>query len=95
MNLWAFAASMWKVFEAAMDERTEDGEVLLPVVVDRLLHGTMDGVEPSLRNFLVYTSDEHCVGVTHPGDLHLVQDHINREVAEGLRAPFLNGSLYR
>jgi len=96
MNLWAFAAGMWPVFERAMTEHDlESGEVLLPVVVDHLIHGTMAGVEETLRSVSVYTSDEHCVGVTHPGDLELVQGHINEQITLGNRASALSGSLYR
>jgi CTP:molybdopterin cytidylyltransferase MocA len=96
MNLWAFSADMWPVFERALAEHDfATGEVLLPVVVDHLIHGTMASVDEALRSISVYTSDEHCVGVTHPGDLELVQGHIKDEVALGNRAKALSGSLYR
>ena len=96
MNLWAFASGMWPVFARAMAEHDlATGEVLLPVVVDHLIHGTMAGVDTALRTISVYTSDENCVGVTHPGDLELVQQHIIEQVDAGNRAKVLSGSLYR
>ena len=95
MNLWSFGPGIWDLFKRAMKERKDDQpEVLLPVVVDHLIHGTWADVPESLGTVTVYTSDEHCVGVTHPGDLELVQAHIADQVDQGARVGALSGSLY-
>ena len=95
MNLWAFSSEMWDIFEHAMEARLPDeAEVLLPVVADHLIHGRIAGAAPHLSQFTVFRSHEHCVGVTHPGDLELVQAHIAHQVDAGHRVASLSGSLY-
>ncbi len=96
MNLWGFCPEMWPVFEAAMTKpRPTGGEVLLPEVVDDLLHGKVPGAPSATSRFKVFTSDERCVGVTHPGDLKLVQNYMIDQVTAGRRQETLAGSIYR
>lgn len=96
MNLWAFDSAMWDVFAAAMAAKEPgEAEVLLPVVADQLLHGRLRDAPAHLAAFTVYRSHEHCVGVTHPGDLELVQRHIAEQVGLGHRVENLVGALYR
>jgi CTP:molybdopterin cytidylyltransferase MocA len=96
MNLWAFDRAMWEVFASEMAAKAPDeAEVLLPVVADRLLHGQIALADPSLAKFTVFRSHEHCVGVTHPEDLELVQAHIAEQIELGNRIENLVGALYR
>lgn len=96
MNLWGFCPGMWPVFEAAMHKpRSTGGEVLLPEVVDDLLRGDVPGAPAATSKFKVFTSDERCVGVTHPGDLKLVQNYMIDQVTAGRRQETLAGSIYR
>ncbi len=79
MNLWGFTPSFHKTLQAAMDaavDASEEAEVLLPEVVAQSL-----GANP----FVVLPAVGRCVGVTHPGDLTLVQAELNRQVAAGER----------
>lgn len=88
VNLWAFGPEMRKLLEAAMAEAqhvSEEAEVLLPEVVSAALgRHRPGGIEPS--PFRVLESTGRCIGVTHPGDLPLVQAEIAREVGIGQRA---------
>ncbi|MEI6700446.1 MAG: NTP transferase domain-containing protein [Actinomycetota bacterium] len=95
MNLWSFGPEMWELFRQAMELREADQpEVLLPVVVNHLLNGTWADIPEPLRSVSAYTSNEHCVGVTHPGDLELVKAHIAHQIHQGARVGALSGSLY-
>jgi hypothetical protein len=79
MNLWGFSPGFQKTLKAAMAaavDASEEREVLLPEVVAASLGGT---------TFSVLEAVGKCVGVTHPGDLPLVQDELNRQVATGER----------
>jgi hypothetical protein len=90
MNLWGFQPSMWAILRWAMDQATdasEDNEVLLPELIGRLVGGELDAEFPGSRELLVASTSAHCVGVTHPDDLALVQAEIRAEIATGQRAP--------
>jgi hypothetical protein len=79
MNLWGFTPAFHKMLEAAMTaavDASEEAEVLLPEVVAQSL-GT--------ASFSVLEAHGKCVGVTHPDDLPLVQEELNRQVANGER----------
>ncbi len=79
MNLWAFAPAFHKTLRAAMDaaeDASEESEVLLPEVVAASL---------ATNSFTVLRAQGRCIGVTHPDDLSLVQDELNRQVAAGER----------
>lgn len=86
MNLWgftpAFHAMLRKAMEAAVDA-SEESEVLLPEVVAGSLGSA---------SFKVLPARGRCIGVTHPGDLPLVQAELNRQVACGERPAALWGS---
>jgi hypothetical protein len=79
MNLWGFTPAFHKILEAAMAaavDASEETEVLLPEVVAQ----SLDTV-----SFSVLEGQGTCVGVTHPDDLPLVQEELNRQVATGER----------
>ncbi len=79
MNLWGFTPGFHAMLRAAMDaavDASEESEVLLPEVVSRSL---------ATSPFTVLPARGRCVGVTHPGDLALVQAELNRQVAGGER----------
>jgi len=87
MNLWGFTAGFHRTLRAAMDDAvdaSEESEVLLPEVVTQSL-GT--------SSFTILAARGRCIGVTHPGDLSLVQAELNREVAAGERPAGLWPSL--
>lgn len=88
MNLWGFTPAFHKTLQAAMEaavDASEEAEVLLPEVVAQSL-----GTSP----FAVLPAAGRCVGVTHPGDLSLVQAELNRQVAAGERPARLWTSLH-
>jgi hypothetical protein len=79
MNLWGFTPAFHKTLQAAMDaavDASEEAEVLLPEVVAASLASS---------TFVVLPAHGHCIGVTHPDDLALVQAELNRQVAAGER----------
>ncbi|MEI8403921.1 MAG: NTP transferase domain-containing protein [Actinomycetes bacterium] len=93
MNLWGFAAPMWSIFADAMTAATdasEDAEVLLPEVVGRIVDGSLAVESPRMAEFHVLATESRCVGVTHPGDLEVVQRDIRSQIERGERsaAPF-------
>ena len=93
MNLWGFAPSMWKVFEAAMREATnasEDAEVLLPEIVGQVINGHFE-LPDSCRDFEVLATDSRCIGVTHPGDLDVVRADLTQQIERGGRPAGLFG----
>lgn len=88
MNLWGFEPGMWDELRAAMDAAhgaSEDDEVLLPELVDRLI--ARSGAR---SRFEVLSTTSRCLGVTHPDDLALVRDELAGEIERGERptAPF-------
>jgi hypothetical protein len=88
MNLWGFTPTFHALLRAAMDaavDASEESEVLLPEVVARSLAGS--------TTFDVLPARGRCVGVTHPDDLSLVRDEIDRQVAAGERAARLWSAL--
>jgi MobA-like NTP transferase domain len=87
MNLWGFTPAFHKTLQAAMDaavDASEEAEVLLPEVVAQSLVTNPFAVLPAVGR---------CIGVTHPGDLTLVQAELNRQVAAGERPARLWTSL--
>jgi CTP:molybdopterin cytidylyltransferase MocA len=87
MNLWGFTPAFHQTLQAAMHAATdasEEAEVLLPEVVAQSL---------ATSAFTVLAAKGRCIGVTHPGDLALVQAELNRQVAAGERPARLWGSL--
>jgi hypothetical protein len=86
MNLWGFSADLEVSFEEAMDNAGE-GEVLLPELVANLVARGADGAR-----FKVLPTESRCVGVTHPGDLELVQDDVRGQIERGERPAALWGS---
>lgn len=86
VNLWGFRPTIWAVFEEAMAQAGTDpaAEVLLPEVVGELLAGGRhSGAGP--QRFAVLDAPGRCIGVTHPGDLALVQADLARQVGKGER----------
>jgi hypothetical protein len=100
VNLWGFAPSILETARTTMHLHEsaggrEDGsaEILLPDMVAGMLHQRSrdnDG-HPHLVRVLV--TEERCIGVTHPGDLELVQADLARQVANGQRASSVWGAL--
>jgi choline kinase len=85
MNLWGFTPGFHKMLQAAMDaavDASEESEVLLPEVVAQSL---------STSSFAMLPAEGRCIGVTHPDDLSLVQEELNRQVAAGERPAALWG----
>jgi hypothetical protein len=79
MNLWGFTPAFHQALEAAMAaavDASEEAEVLLPEVVAQSLGS---------HSFRVLEAGGRCIGVTHPDDLGLVQDDLNRQVGRGER----------
>jgi len=79
MNLWGFTPAFHAILRQAMAaaaDASEEAEVLLPEVVGRSL---------ATNRFTVLPARGRCVGVTHPDDLSLVQDELNRQVGAGER----------
>ncbi len=88
MNLWGFTPDFHKTLQSAMDaavDASEEAEVLLPEVVAQSL---------ATNPFAVLPAVGRCIGVTHPGDLALVQAELNRQVAAGERPARLWTSLH-
>jgi dTDP-glucose pyrophosphorylase len=80
VNLWGFDPSVWKLLEDARDasEHSEDNELLLPEIVGQ-------HVRAGDLSVSVTISSSRCVGVTHPGDLELVQADIAGQIKSGER----------
>ena len=88
MNLWGFAPAMGGVLDQAMGrakEVSEDSEVLLPVAVEDMIEGRFELEDEALRDVRVLATESRCVGVTHPGDLIIVQGELERLIASGAR----------
>ncbi len=86
MNLWAFSTALEVDLRGAMHDAGE-GEVLLPELVGRLV------AEPgSQRSFDVLPTDGRCIGVTHPGDLELVQGNVRAQIERHERPASLWGA---
>ena len=91
MNLWGFRPAMRSVFESAMAD-ADDGEVLLPEVVGEMLAGRRPA-EGAGGQVVVHMASGRCIGVTHPGDVALVQAELASEVGRGERAAHLWGAV--
>ena len=90
MNLWGFTPQMWDLAAwkmARVDDASERNEVLLPELVAALIRGEFRNEFPALSEVLVATTTAQCVGVTHPDDLHLVQEAIRSQIERGERSP--------
>lgn len=84
MNLWGLRPEIWELLTEAMHAADGDGgEVLLPEVVDDLLAGRRPAPHPP--RFTVLAAPGRCIGVTHPGDLALVQTALASDVGRGER----------
>lgn len=83
MNLWGFQPTIWPLMQLAMDEHdfSDSAEVLLPVFVGDLLHGTP-------MRFDVLATNSRCIGVTHAEDLPLAQFLVREEIKAGQRPEF-------
>ncbi len=80
MNLWGFNHVTWELLDEARrtTEHSIDAELLLPEIVGHYVaNGKLD-VD-------VIISESRCVGVTHPGDLDVVQRDIREQIARGER----------
>ncbi len=84
MNLWGFRAEARDLLDGAAASAPDGHEVLLPEVVDELLAERRAGVRDAL-GVRVLRASGRCIGVTHPGDVALVQAELAREVARGER----------
>jgi len=99
VNLWGFRPELRPVLEEAARTRgregdgRDDGEVLLPVVIDDLVAGRRSGVDGTEVRVQVLEADGRCIGVTHPGDVALVQAELAREIARGDRPAPLWGAV--
>ncbi|HTX62322.1 MAG TPA: sugar phosphate nucleotidyltransferase [Acidimicrobiales bacterium] len=93
INLWGFAPEMLDLFGAAMATSGGGTEVLLPVVVDELLAARRAGVTGA-AGVRVIRAPGRCLGVTHPGDVALVQAELSREVGRGDRPAQLWSTLF-
>jgi len=86
MNLWGFSTDLEVAFREAMDSAGE-GEVLLPELVASVV-----ARRASSGRFKVLPTESRCVGVTHPGDLELVQDDVRSQIEQKERAGALWGA---
>jgi choline kinase len=80
MNLWGFNHDTWTMFQTARDttEHSVDAELLLPDIVGHCVSTGQLQVD-------VIVSESRCVGVTHPGDLDVVQRDIREQIERGDR----------
>jgi CTP:molybdopterin cytidylyltransferase MocA len=79
MNLWALSTQLEVHLRKAMKD-ADEGEVLLPELVGHLVAAPGSG-----QSFEVLRTDGRCVGVTHPGDLELVQQNVRSQIERGER----------
>jgi hypothetical protein len=97
MNLWGFAPAMWSVLDQAMNHAkaaSEESEVLLPVAVEDMIEGKFLLKEHSLRDVRVLATESRCLGVTHPGDLVIVQRELEQLISSGARPAGCFASLH-
>jgi hypothetical protein len=80
MNLWGFQPAIWPILRNEMEHHNfeKEAEAQLPVMVGHILHHV------PLR-FDVLPTVSRCVGVTHAGDLPLVQADVRLQVSLGER----------
>jgi MobA-like NTP transferase domain len=88
MNLWGFRPELHGILGSAMKDAGGNGEVLLPEVVDGLLAAQDAGAGQQVA-IEVLRAPGRCIGVTHPGDVALVQAELARDVARGDRPAHL------
>jgi CTP:molybdopterin cytidylyltransferase MocA len=84
VNLWGFRPELVGVLQSALAASDGQAEVLLPEVVDELLAARRAGA-PGGMAIRVLRSPGRCIGVTHPGDVALVQAELAREIGRGDR----------
>jgi len=84
VNLWGFRPEMRPVLRSAMEAADGEGEILLPETVDELLAARRAGT-PGAMDVRVLRAPGRCIGVTHPGDVALVQAELARDIARGER----------
>jgi dTDP-glucose pyrophosphorylase len=84
MNLWGFRADVLDLLQDAAAAADGHAEVLLPEVVDGMLAERRAGTAGAME-VRVLRAPGRCIGVTHPGDVALVQAELAREVARGDR----------
>lgn len=95
VNLWGFSWEILAFFEAAMElASTGGGEVLLPEVISGAVASGSPAAEGPFP-VKAFGASGRCIGVTHPGDVALVQAELAREVARGDRAAQLWTALAR
>lgn len=80
MNLWGFNHATWALFDESRRniEHSIDAELLLPEIVGQYVASGDFEID-------VIISESRCVGVTHPGDLDVVQRDIREQIARGER----------
>ncbi len=93
MNLWGFRPSIRPVFEAAMAD-AGDAEVLLPEVVGDVLAGRRP-VPDGAGRVVVLAAPGRCIGVTHAGDVALVQAELAAQIGQGERPASLWRAAHR
>ncbi len=92
VNLWGFRPDLLDLLRTAMTSSDRSEEVLLPEVVDQLLAARREGAA-STTAVRVLRAPGRCIGVTHPGDVALVQAELAREIGRGDRPAQLWTSL--
>ncbi|MGH9100677.1 MAG: hypothetical protein ACRDV8_10680, partial [Acidimicrobiales bacterium] len=93
VNLWGFRPEMVGILQRAMAASDSSTEVLLPVVVDQVLAQRRAGAEGT-EPVRVLRAPGRCIGVTHPGDVALVQAELAREIGRGGRSAQLWTALH-
>ncbi len=88
VNLWGFRPEVVGAFEKAMASSDGRAEVLLPEVVDGFLGARRAGTGDA-AGVRVLRAPGRCIGVTHPGDVGLVQAELARQVGRGDRSAVL------
>ncbi|MGH8979405.1 MAG: hypothetical protein ACRDWE_00085, partial [Acidimicrobiales bacterium] len=90
VNLWGFSPAMHEVLASAM-AGPDDGEVLLPDLVEGLLGaggarpGAGDRRGAGRFEVAALRAPGRCIGVTHPGDVALVTAVLAGEIGRGER----------
>ena len=92
VNLWGFQPDLLELLRTAIASSGGNEEVLLPEVVDQLLATRRTGAARSTA-VRVLRAPGRCIGVTHPGDVALVQAELACEIGQGDRPAQLWTSL--
>ena len=67
-------------------DASEDAEVLLPELIGQMVSGDVTVASDHLAQIAVLPTTSACVGVTHPGDLEVVQADIRAQIERGERS---------